>query len=156
MAMSTLLDRFTTRARSLVHRSVDQHRRLWADSLGITSVQFALVIPMLFGTVMGVIDMGRMLMAQNTIVHAANEATRFAMVRSDSSGNAISKNDLVTLVKGHMTGLDSAQAVVSVDWTPENQPGGRVTVNVDYPYTLSALGLGTVNLNGSSSTFITH
>ena len=100
--------------------------------------------------------MGQMLMAQNTLVHAANEATRFAMVRSAASDQVASEQDIVALVKGKMTGLDTTQAVVSVNWTPENQPGARVTVDVDYPYTLSTLGLGTINLNGSSSNFVTH
>lgn len=129
---------------------------LLSDRRGISTVQFALVLPVLLATVMGTIDMGRMMMAQNTLVHAANEATRFAMVRSAASDQATSEQDIVALVKGRMTGLDTNHAVVRVNWAPENQPGARVTVKIDYPYSLSALGLGTVNLNGSSSTFITH
>ncbi len=129
---------------------------LGRDRRGVTAVQFALVVPALVATIMGTVEMGRMLMTQNTLVHAANEATRFAMVRSASSDHVASKADIVALVKGRMVGLDADQATVSVDWTPENQPGARVTVNVDYPYTLSALGLGTINLKGSSSTFVTH
>lgn len=112
-------------------RSADHRRRLCSDRRGISSVQFILV-------------------------HAANEAARFAMVRRASSDHVASEEDIVALVKGRMVGLDGAQAAISVNWTPESKPGGRVTVNVDYPHTLSALGLGTVNLNGSSSTFITH
>ncbi len=130
--------------------------RLWSDRRGISSVQFAMVLPALMVTVLGTVEMGRMLMAQNTLVHAANEATRFAMVRSATSDQTASEQDIVALVKGRMTGLDTNQAVVSVNWIPENQPGGRVIVDVDYPYSLSNLGLGAINLNGSSSTFITH
>jgi Flp pilus assembly protein TadG len=130
--------------------------RLIADRRGVTSVQLALVLPALLAAIMGVIDMGRMLMTQNTLVHAANEAARYAMVRSASSDQAASEQDIVTLVKGRMPGLDPDRAVVAVNWAPANQPGGRVTVSVNYPYALSALGMGVVNLNGSSSTFITH
>jgi hypothetical protein len=78
------------------------------------------------------------------------------MVRSASSDHVASEADIVALVKGSMTGLDVNQAVVNVNWIPQNQPGAQVTVNVNYPYTLSALGLGTVNLNSSSSTFVAH
>lgn len=143
-------------AQRALKRSFNSLLSFVPDQLGITSVQFALVMPALFATILGTVEMGRMLMAQNTLVHVANEATRFAMVRSSSSDHAASEDDIVSLVKGRMVGLDGQQAVVSVNWIPENQPGARVTVNVDYPYTLSALGMGTVNLNGSSSTFITH
>lgn len=137
-------------------RSAFHLRRLFSDRRGNTTIHFALILPALLATIMGTIDMGRMLMAQNTLVHAANEAARYAMVRSAASDNAASEQDIVAMIKGSMVGLDGDQAAISVAWTPENQPGGRVTVNVDYPYSLTALGLGTVNLNGSSSTFITH
>ncbi|MEZ5931304.1 MAG: TadE/TadG family type IV pilus assembly protein [Alphaproteobacteria bacterium] len=130
---------------------------LGADQQGISSVQYAMVLPAVLAAVMGTVDMGRMMFAQNTLVHAANEATRYAMVRSEASDHMATKEDVVALAKGKMTGLDATQAVVEVRWDPpENVPGARVTVDIDYPYTLSALGLGTVNLNGSSSTFVTH
>lgn len=141
-------------ARLVIHRPVCLLRRLLSDQRGISSVQYALVLPAILAVIMGTVDMGRLMMAQNTLVHAANEATRFAMVRSASSDHIASKDDIVAMVKGSMVGLDTAQAVVNVNWTPENQPGARVSVDIDYPYALSTLG--TVNLRGSSSTFVTH
>ena len=156
MARWSMKKRVRPAAKTVCESATRCLRRLGPDRRGVSSVQFAFVLPALIATIMGTIDMGRMLMAQNTLVHAANEATRFAMVRSAASTQAASEQDIVALVKGRMPGLDTNQAVVRVNWTPENQPGGRVTVDVDYPYSLSALGLGTINLNGSSSTFITH
>ena len=152
----TRMNRACRTAKTAFMRTAGLLRRLASDRRGISTVQFGLVLPALVATIMGTIDMGRMLMTQNTLVHAANEATRFAMVRSASSEHAASEQDIVALVKGRMVGLDTHHAAVSVNWTPENQPGARVTVNVDYPYTLSSLGLGTINLNGSSTTFVTH
>lgn len=156
MPLSTMI----TIARRWSHRATEYAAcsllNLWSDLRGISSVQFALALPMVLAAIMGTIDMGRLLMAHNTIVHAANEATRFAMVRSSSSDQTASEQDIVSLVKGSMTGLDIDNAVVSVNWTPENQPGAHVTVNVNYPFTVSTLGLGTINLKSSSSTFITH
>ena len=156
MRLSTMIKTTCRMAGATFNHPLSLFGRLWSDRRGISTVQFALVVPALLATVMGTVDMGRMLMAQNTLVHAANEATRFAMVRSNASDHATSEDDIIALVKGRMVGLDANEAVVSVNWTPENQPGARVTVNVDYPYSLSALGLGTINLNGSSSNFITH
>ena len=155
MAQSAMISACTV-AEARCSRLAHSLACLRSDSRGISSVQFALVLPFVVAAIMGTIDMGRMLMAQNTLVHAANEAARYAMVRSAASSQAASEQDIVALVKGSMTGLDTNQAIVRVNWTPENQPGARVTVDVDYPYSLSALGLGTVNLKGSSSTFITH
>jgi Flp pilus assembly protein TadG len=156
MSLFTMITAARDRGSRLVERSTASLRCLWSDRCGISSAQFALALPMVLATVTGTMDMGRLLMAHNTIVHAANEATRFAMVRSATSDHVASEQDIVALVKGRMTGLDTNNAVVSVDWIPENQPGAHVTVNVDYPYTMSTLGLGTINLKGSSSTFITH
>ncbi len=156
MGRSTIMRTARLTAKTSFRRSFKSFGRLWSDRRGISSVQFAMVLPALLATVMGTVEMGRMLMAQNTLVHAANEATRFAMVRSATSDQTASEQDIVTLVKGRMPGLNTNHAVVSVNWTPENQPGARVTVDVDYPYSLSTLGLGTINLKGSSSTFVTH
>lgn len=156
MPLSTMITMFGLMIRTLLQSRTGSFQRLFSDRRGVSSLQFAMVVPAVIATVMGTVDMGRMMMAQNTLVHAANEAVRFAMVRSATSEQAASEQDIVDLVKGRMTGLHANQATVSVSWTPQNQPGGRVTVNVDYPYELSALGLGTINLNGSSSTFITH
>ncbi len=156
MINSTMIEAARNRGCRSVERSVRSLLQLLSDYRGISTVHFALVLPMVLATIMGTIDMGRLLMAQNTIVHAANEAARFAMVRSASSDHAVSEQDIVTLVKGQMSGLDTSHTVVSVNWVPENQPGAHVTVNVDYPYTMSTLGLGTINLKTSSRTFITH
>lgn len=156
MTISTMIAATREWGRQAAERSIGSLVRLCVDRRGISTVHFALVVPMVVATVSGTIDMGRLLMAHNTIVHAANEAVRFAMVRSASSDQPVSEQDIVTLVKGRMVGLDTSDTVVNVSWTPENQPGAHVTVNVDYPYTMSTLGLGKINLKSSSSTFITH
>jgi Flp pilus assembly protein TadG len=131
-------------------------RRLVTAEAGITGVQFAMALPVILGMVFGVVEMGRLMMAQNTLVHAANEAARFAMVRSGEADTVATEADIITLAKQRMTGLDPERATVSVVWTPANQPGGRVTVAVDYPYSFSSLGLKPINLNGAASTIIAH
>lgn len=154
MAWSSMITMSRRSGRYALARLSHHICRLGADCRGVTGVQYAMVLPALVGVIMGTIDMGRMMMAQNTLVHAANEATRFAMVRSATSDHVASEDDIIALVKGSMTGLNASHAVVSVNWIPENQPGARVTVDIDYPYNLSAMG--TVNLKGSSSNFVTH
>lgn len=142
------------RGRHALGLMADRVSRLFADQRGITAVQYGMVLPALVAVIIGTMDMGRLMMAQNTLVHAANEATRYAMVRSAASDQSASEEDIIDLAKGRMTGLDTSQALVSVSWSPDNQPGARVTVDIDYPYSLSTMG--TVNLKGSSSTFVTH
>ncbi|MGI9433449.1 MAG: TadE/TadG family type IV pilus assembly protein [Geminicoccaceae bacterium] len=135
---------------------VSSIRNPLSDQRGITSVQLALFAPVLFISVLTTFDLGRMMMAQNTLVHAADEAVRFAMVRSASSEQTASESDIVKLIRNRMTGLDVDRAVVDVSWVPENQPGAYVTVSVDYPYSLPAIGIGSINLRGSSGTIVTH
>ncbi|MGI9491805.1 MAG: TadE/TadG family type IV pilus assembly protein [Geminicoccaceae bacterium] len=126
------------------------------DQRGIIGLRFTLVVMALLVSVMATFEVGRVVMVQNTLAYAASEATRFAMVHSAASNNVASEEDIVALVKGRMTGLDTTHAVVGVNWIPDNQPGAYVIVDVAYPYALSAFGLGTLNLNGSSGTIITH
>jgi Flp pilus assembly protein TadG len=137
-------------------RSATRLHCLWLDQRGIIGLRFTLVVTALLVSVMATFEVGRVVMVQNTLAYAASEATRFAMVHSAASDYVASEEDIVALARGRMTGLDITQAVVGVNWIPENQPGAYVAVDVAYPYSLSAFGLGTINLNSSSGTFIAH
>ena len=130
--------------------------RLWLDQRGIVGLQSTMVVTALLVSVMATFEVGRVVMVQNTLAYAASEATRFAMVHSAASERVASREEIVALAKGRMAGLDTNQAVVGVNWIPENQPGAYVTVDVAYPYALTSFGLGKINLNSSSGTVITH
>lgn len=56
-------------------------------SAGQTLVEFALVAPIFFALMFGMIDLGRVIWANNAIANGAREAARFAIVHGGSSSN---------------------------------------------------------------------
>jgi Flp pilus assembly protein TadG len=58
------------------------------SSRGQALVEFALVLPILVGMLMGFFDLGRVVLANDLISSAANEATRFAIVHGGSRSTA--------------------------------------------------------------------
>jgi Flp pilus assembly protein TadG len=129
-------------------------QNIWADQSGITALQFALALPAILATIMGTIEMGQLMMAQSTLVHAASEGTRYAMVRGSTAETIASETEINTFVKDHLTGLDTAKATVSVQWQPNNQPGAQVVIDIDYAYDFAALHLDPITLSGSSTQFV--
>ncbi len=57
-------------------------------SRGQALVEFALVIPMFLAMLFGIVDLGRVVWANNSLANAAREAARFAIVHGGSKVNA--------------------------------------------------------------------
>jgi hypothetical protein len=96
---------------------VDSARR----DLGQNVVEFALVMPMLFAILFGIVDMSRVLQAYTAVYHAAREAARYASTgrQEPSGGGYLSRADSVKLqARGALAGLILDDAA-----TNENQVG---------------------------------
>ena len=60
--------------------------RGWRDGeRGQSLVEFALVLPVLFFLIFGVIDVSRAVWQENTLAYAAREATRYLIVNGSGS-----------------------------------------------------------------------
>jgi Flp pilus assembly protein TadG len=99
----------------------------WRDDAGSVALEFALVVPVLFVMVFGLIDMARVFGMQNRIMSAARQGARYASVQADPVGNAQSVRDLVkaAAIPFGGSGLTDAQIAVALD--PVSK---RVTVSV--------------------------
>lgn len=110
---------------------------------GAAIVEMALVLPIFFGVVLGIVEFGRAMMVSQMVTNAAREATRLAII--DGSTN----NDVETWVEDFLNdSINVAAADVSVtitvDPAPENddpndvladaQARDLVTVNVSVPF----------------------
>jgi hypothetical protein len=56
-------------------------------SAGQTLVEFALVAPIFFALLLGMVDLGRVIWANNAIANGAREGARFAIVHGGSAAN---------------------------------------------------------------------
>jgi len=93
-------------------------------------VEFAIVAPLLFMLVFGIIEFGRMLMVQQVLTNAAREGSRNAVLAGASNGS------VQTRVQDVLDGAGIAGYSVSVEpgdvsQAPADDP---VTVTVSVPY----------------------
>lgn len=110
---------------------------------GAAIVEMALVLPIFFGVVLGIVEFGRAMMVSQMVTNAAREATRLAII--DGSTN----NDVETWVEDFLNdSINVAAADVSVTITVDPAPGNDdpndvladaqardlVTVNVSVPF----------------------
>ena len=96
-------------------------------------VEFAVVAAFVFiPVVFGIVELGRLSWAKNTITAAAREGVRYAIVHGTASGAVADSAAVATFVKGR-TAL--SPIIVRSAWTGSKDPGDTVTVRVDYTYT---------------------
>ena len=99
---------------------------------GAAVVEFAIVAPVFFLLVFGMIEYGRMVMVQQILTNASREGARFAVVQSANNTSAV--QDVVTDY------LESASIggspTVSVDWPASDGSSSSepVTVTVSIPF----------------------
>jgi Flp pilus assembly protein TadG len=68
--------------------------RKFENNRGTTAVEFALILPLFFMLILGIIDFGRFFFVQHTLQFATREGTRLALVGktlTDQAGNPLSR-----------------------------------------------------------------
>jgi Flp pilus assembly protein TadG len=93
----------TTRAGSVGSRETDVHR---SRSTGQSLVEFALVLPLFLVILIGMVDVGRSIWANNSVANAAREAARYAIVHGGTRSNPCPVGPPIT------TGPTSQQTII--------------------------------------------
>ncbi len=129
-------------------------RRFLRDLRGTAVIEFAFVAPVLFVLTIGTIDVGRLVWSASMLHHMAREATRYASVRGADANSPVSEADIETYVKNRLIGIAANEVNVTTTWTPNNNPGGTIQVQLDYTYAFligSLVGLDPLAIEGESS-----
>lgn len=103
---------------------------------GASAVEFAIVAPVFFLVVLGIIEFGRMVMAQQVITNAAREGARIAVLDSATTAR------VQTRVGDYLAAAGLSGATVSVSPNPPTTAGfgEPVSVRIDIPFAaISAL-----------------
>jgi hypothetical protein len=102
---------------------------------GAALIEFALVMPILFLLVFGIIEFGRGYHTKSSLAHAAREAVRIA---------ALDSGDPVQTARDAAPNLDPGSISVAVDPDP-CVPGDPVVVTLryDHDYDIPLFGTGT-------------
>ena len=98
---------------------------------GAAAVEFALVAPLFFFLVFGMIEVGRAIMVQQIITNASREGARVAVL-----GTTTSKTDVDTVVNNYLAGAGIPPVVPDIKEAQWNATGytGPVTVTVSVPF----------------------
>lgn len=99
---------------------------------GATMVESALAL-LVFGVlVAGIMELGLVGFAANSVSFSAQRAARYAAMRGSGSGHAATVADIQATAQGYAAPLNSSSLLVAVTWTPDNHPGSTVEVKVSY------------------------
>jgi Flp pilus assembly protein TadG len=98
---------------------------LCRDQRGVVAVEFAMIAPLFFALLVGIIDVGRYMWTLNTIQYAIDQGIRAGVVQQ------LSTEDVTDLIKGSLAGLDAG--AIDVDVT-DDAASLSVTAAADYAF----------------------
>ncbi len=128
---------------------------------GLTIVECAIIFPLLFLLVIGVMIGGLGVYRYQEVAALAREASRWASVRGAAyqfyTGNtaATDKDVYEKAIRPKLVALDPAKLTYKVTWNPDNRQGSTVTVQVDYLWLPEAF-LGGTKLSSTSTTLMSY
>ena len=111
-------------------KSPSTNRRNRSRRRGATLVEFAIVAPLLFLLVLGMLELGRMVMVEQFLTHAAREGARRGILEQSTGP------DIETMITDYLAAKTIAGATVTV--TPNELTdigcGDPVSVSISIPY----------------------
>src|SRR5690242_12145037 len=120
-------------------RQIEELRpgKLWRVSTqkGSALMESAFVFTAFMVIIFGIMDWGRIMLANNFVSYAAREGARYAIVHGSSSPHPAAASDVTTVVKNQAVALDPSKITVTTTWSPNNSPGSSATVKVAYSFT---------------------
>jgi Flp pilus assembly protein TadG len=126
--------------------------RLFSCRRGAAMVEFGFVGPGMIVLVLGVLEVGRLTYTQAALSYAAQEATRFAIVREGT----VTAGDIESFASNQLLGLDTSLAVFTASAPISSTTNtSLVTVQVTYPFNflLQLPSLETITLTAESRGF---
>jgi Flp pilus assembly protein TadG len=114
-------------------------------------IEFSIIAVSALMLIFGIMNCAIAVYDYNFVSFAAREATRYAAVHGSSSASAASTTDISNFVIAQSKGLNGTKLTVSTSWSPDNNPGSTVRVQVSYPFTVTIPFMNRNSLNFSST-----
>jgi Flp pilus assembly protein TadG len=114
------------------------------DRRGGAAVEFAILAPVLFTILFGIVEMGRMFYVRQALEYATEQAARYYMLNPTTDSGSVT-----TYLQGQMAG--GMGSGITVDYTDTTSCNGNSTVTctmitASYTFTFVAAILGLSNL----------
>lgn len=125
---------------------------------GAAIVEFALGFMFFLVLVIGLMEVGRAVWAYTTVAQATRQGARYAITHG--SANPATADQIKAVVAANAIGLDAKRLTVDTTWSPANQRGAIVQVQVHYKLDLVAAPLivkqNTLTLGSSSNMIVAN
>ena len=129
-------------------------RKFRHETRGAIAVEFALTVPIMLSALFAAIEFGRLGFTQAALQHAAEEATRFAIVRQGQ----VTQQEIEDFAATQLTGVFNREATVITAAAPIDPATGTsllsVEVSYQHQFLLPFLPQEGIPLKGDSSGFI--
>lgn len=133
-------------------RSLKMHwlKGLRHDRLGGAAVEFAILAPVLFAVLLGIIEMGRMFYVREALEYATEQAARYYMLNPTTDSGSVT-----TYLQGQMAGGMGSGVTVAYTDTTSCNGNSSVTctmITASYTFTFAAafLGLSSLAMNAKA------
>jgi Flp pilus assembly protein TadG len=137
-------------------RLLDAFRR---SSAGQGMAEFALVLTPCLTLFFGIINFALALYCYDFVCYSAQQAVRYATVHGSTATTIATSSSIQTYVNNLVVGvLKTSAMTVTTTWSPNNNPGGVVTVVVTYnfPPLTSLVSSVTIPLTRTAAMIITQ
>ena len=129
-------------------------RRLLRDESGSFIIHFGFALPIVLSVIFATIELGRLGFSQAALQYAAEEATRFAIVREGQ----VTNQEIEDYAASKLTGVFDRQTAVIAATSPADPVTGTslvsVQVSYQYQFLMPFLPQSGIQLAGTSSGFI--
>jgi Flp pilus assembly protein TadG len=124
-------------------------------------VEFALVGPLLFLMLFGVIEMSRAVYTNHQIANGTREGSRYAAVHGSKATSQATSATVKAAMMPRMTAVNSGSLSVTLSYpNGNNNPGSKARVASNYTFTPIVTmvfgGLGTMTFSHTSEVIIKH
>jgi len=119
---------------------------------GSAGVEFAFALPIILVAILGVMEGGRLIYTQTALHFAAQEATRFAVVRDGE----VTDQEVADFAAGRLIGIDTVSSEINVESQGSSVGGCEYTVSLLHEITpmIPYTGSRTITLSARSSGFV--
>ena len=121
-----------------VYQMCRRRRRVCQRRLGAAAVEFAIVAPIFFLMIFGMLELGRAVMVQQVITNASREGARIAVLDGSLVTGTVASPGVRDSVQRYLTSanIDADSVTITIDpATPSSASyGAPVTVTVSVPF----------------------
>lgn len=122
---------------------------------GAALVEGALVFMIVFLTLIGIMEFGRMVWIYDTLAELSREGNRFVACHGSASGTVADTASVRAAVLPYATGLDPNSLTVSFTCNPAGcDTKSQITVTVSYPFTAITPFVPSLNMTSVSRGYV--